>query len=248
MLQNRAHGENAVFVPKADGSGFDRFHALSGRVMPVGPQDSHGLFSEDGRMYHGSLPREMALDSAEGLRPNSAGYQGPSSTSAFQPAPQLRPTSASRMGESADQGNGGGGPQKISRAAAHAIWSLAKDKISAAELDQLTAMLRSMVDPSLPDEGMEISDTHPNPHQRPHMAADAALRDARREYGLDRIGHCPPYGESVPKSKYLREAERLRRDNPSLALDARTGGAGAEETNADLREALANMAKIGRAY
>ena len=143
-----------------------------------------------------------------------------------------------------------GGARKISRDQARKVWSLAKDKISPAELATLVEMLNDMVDPDLQDEpeGGQTGDQPRMQKRGGGITGDAALRDARREYGLDRIGHCPPYGESVPKSKYLREAERLRRDNPSLALDARTGGAGAEETNADLREALANMAKIGRAY
>ncbi len=148
----------------------------------------------------------------------------------------------------------GGGARKISRDQARKVWSLAKDKISPAELATLTEMLNDMIDPDMadPDDQGQAQDQpppFPGRPSRPGITGDTALRDARREYGLDRIGHCPPYGESVPKSRYLREAERLRRDNPNLALDAKTsGGRQSEETNADLRDAIASCKRIGRAY
>jgi hypothetical protein len=252
MLANKNHTESACFVPTVGGA-FARFNSLTGEPMPAGPADGHGLYDAGGgRMGFGRLPASMAQDSAEGLTPNSAGYRHPSAPTSFQPAPELPRTSASGMGVKAETADQEGGGRKISRDTASKIWSLAKDKISPAELATLVQMLKGMIDPDLadePEQGQDQPPAFPGRPERPGIVGDAALAAFKSEYGLDRIGHAPPYGEPVPKSKYLREAERLRRENPRLALDARSGGNSlGEKSDADLAAAIEGCRRIGRAF
>jgi hypothetical protein len=162
MLRNPNNPENAVFAPRPDG-GFTRFNADTGRPWNAGPGDQHGLFDRNGALHFGKLPSTMALDSATGLDPSSAGYRTPNSTSGFTPAPELPAKSGARMGEpgGADQNGGGAGGLKISRARAHAIWTFMQPKLSAQDLDKLVEMLKPMVDWSLPDEDEGADEDQP---------------------------------------------------------------------------------------
>ncbi|MGA3064665.1 MAG: hypothetical protein ABSD90_15840 [Methylocystis sp.] len=139
-----------------------------------------------------------------------------------------------------------GGSRKISRDQAARVWSLAKDKISAAELATLTQMLRQMVDSDLEDEGEggQTGDEPPNFVGKPRpggtMVGDQALAAFKSEYGLDRIGHCPPYGEPVPRNRFQKEAAKL-------ALDARERAGGESALEQFARE-WPEVVRCGRAY
>jgi hypothetical protein len=250
MLTNPNNAPNAVFVPTAGGY-FRRFNANTGRPMDAGPGDEHGLFDSGGRLHYGKLPSTMALDSANGLDPSSAGFRTPNSTSTFSPAPPLPPKSGAltgRPGETtADQGGGG---QKISRSRAHKIWSMAKDKLSPSDLDQLTKMLKGIVDWSLPDEDEQGQAQDQPPDQPPSfagqhlrgggMVGDAALAAFNREWPqVAAIGR-DNMGLPVPKTRYQREAEKAR-----LALDERAGGESALE---QFQREWPSIARIGRCY
>ncbi len=243
-LENRNNG-NAVFIPTSGGN-FARFNALSGRPMPAGPQDSHGLFDAGGgRIGYGELPAGMANDAAP----------------TFQPAPPSRPTSAA--------GTGAGMTLGASQLkAARDLHDFAKSRLSPEDHGLFSNLLLQYLHrcaggeadaqgegddqnagggppafPGGPSPGGVIG---ADPHERPHMAADSAqaLR-ARQEFERD----FPEAAKiSIDTMGIQAEPTRKRRRDVALALDAASAGRQPEETNADLRDAIAGAARIGRAY
>jgi hypothetical protein len=198
-------------------------------------------------MHFGELPATMALDAAPAV--NQAQMNG---------RPSL-PSDEGFLSESSrasDQEGSTGGERTISRSKAHRIWEIGKKTLSPEDLDRLTTLLKGVVDYSLPDEeDSDVEDEVPPFVQRakiqgmpdsdgkirdmPNMTGDAAHAQFMREYGLDRIGRCPAYGEPVPPTRAQRQATQL-------ALDARTlGGESAYEAFAS---EWPSVARIGRCY
>jgi hypothetical protein len=149
-------------------------------------------------------------------------------------------------GAATDQKSG-----RITRDAAAKIWDIAKDQLSPADLAELTERLKAC----LAGEG-EAMDAPPNFVGKPltgggMVTGDESARQAgvaRQQFLRDHpymanVGHAPPYGEHAPPSRARRQAARLALDDAS-----RQGGGGGGQMDADLREALASVAKIGRAY
>lgn len=152
-------------------------------------------------------------------------------------------------------GNGGaGGGQKISRGEAHRIWSFLQPKLSPQDLDKATQLLSAMVDESLPDpdEGAQgqAQDQPPRfrgmPQTGGQITGDAAYQEPNADLadalsGVARIRPDDHYGQPVPKSRYLREAESAR-----MALDERTRASGSSLE--DFARDWPEVARIGRAY
>jgi hypothetical protein len=108
----------------------------------------------------------------------------------------------------------GGGSGKISRARAHKAWSLAKDKLSPADLAKFTEMIRPMVDWDLPDEDEEgpgAMDSAPSLAERERFLKDHPE--------IARIKPDDHFGVPVPTT-------RRQRQQSALALDAAQRGGG----------------------
>jgi hypothetical protein len=234
MLRNPNHPPSAVFVPRPDGS-FRRFNATSGKPMDHQKTGApNGLFDQNGKLYFGKMPPDMACDAMPS--PATTGH-GPES-----PDPEFAYAKHAKGGM-LDPSLANAGGQKISVDKANRIWALAKDKISPAELDQLVEMLRPLVDPNLEDEGEQAQDQPPDFVGKPRpggtMATDSALASFNAEYPeISRISR-DTYGMPVPKSRYLKAATAAR-----LALDERTGGESALEV---FQREYPEIMKIGRA-
>lgn len=239
MLRNPNHPPSAVFAPRPDGS-FTRFNALTGAPMPASAADAHGLHDRDGKLHFGEMPPYEALDAAPSLFDRGAS----------DPRPPAR-----------DQGPGGMlHPHQLQ--AARDLHDFAKDRLSPDDhrqfADLLLAYLHHLAGGAAGEGedqplggGMEISETHENPHQRPHsMTTDSAraLRD-REAFAKDwpqiaAIGR-DTYGLPCPMRPKLPVHDQR------LALDAREragGGSLAEESDPTLRDAIAGAHRIGRAY
>ena len=81
-----------------------------------------------------------------------------------------------------------------------------------------------------------------DPHERPRMASDSALAFDAEFPNVRRLAQSDDhYGVQA-------EPTRKQRQAVALALDAASGGRQPEETNPDLRDALASVARIGRCY
>ena len=274
MLKNRNHGD-AVFVPKADGSGFERFNGLSGVRMPVGPQDSHGLFSEDGRLYHGRLPREMALDAmppqidagkaqAIGQRRQQMDEGGNGAISrehatALHNAAHKagvtendldafgRVLAALTGGEPGPAAQDAGG-RKLSKDQANQIQQVASGKLSPAEMQQLISILQDMTDESLPDSGdpnSQASDQPPPFKGMPKPGGGITGDQALKAFNAD-WPEVARIKQDTMGMPIPKSSARREAESARLALDARTRTSGSSLE--DFNREWPSIARIGRCY
>jgi hypothetical protein len=237
MLNSQTpRADTPIFVRVGDhGNAFERYHA-DGRPWPLALDQKGGLF--DGALPApnldpakaaaigarkqqmdqgdaGAIPRQLASElhdlsfkAGTNEADHAAFTRVLSALCESSPAP-----GAMEKAAAADKGGSG----RISRSTAHKAWTLARDKLSPGDLAEFTKLLRGMVDESLPNDYGDEDEEAPNDVGT--MAGDEKARAATaREFGLDRIGVCPKYGEPMPRTRRERQAR--------LALDAAKGGAG----------------------
>lgn len=235
MLQNRNHGEHAVFVPTRGGN-FARYNSETGQPWPVGPGDAHGLHDRDGRMHYGPLPAGMALDAM--------------------------PSLWDKTSDARDQGNGGGALGASQLKAARDLHGFMKTRLSPEDHGQFSDLMLQYLHrlaggeanaegedqttgsgpPAFPGGPTPGGVIGADPHERPRMASDSALAFDAEFPNVRRLAQSDDhYGVQA-------EPTRKQRQAVALALDAASGGRQPEETNPDLRDALASVARIGRCY
>lgn len=198
----------------------------------------------------GLHPKEVAEGEGEGAR-NKSGRSGPE---ALLQLPYEDNDNGGFLPEiSPDQEGAGGEGKKISRGRAVKIWTLLKSRLSPADLETAVKYLTAMIDESLSDEddegqgegAGEARDEPPDFVGKPRpggtMVGDQALAAFKSEYGLDRIGHCPPYGEPVPRNRFQKEAAKL-------ALDARERSGDPHSLESSDPELFRMVSRIGRCY